>query len=275
MFLVVDERGLSELGGYLMIQKLTRPCTVTSIDFNNPSAFKGISKHTLLLIDNSRLESLVSAVITAVDAGYFKRCAVLLLLDSSVAASNEELTRLNVRIRALWSAGLAVIKPWNGFLARTGEGNFQTGDIGDIAARVDQAIKRMPKLLSNPATRLVGVHRTGRCIFNGPKAPLTPNVEILKSKEQCEYVRAVVESNTAEDAIKAWAPASSPKKKLKRLNHKAKETWGSSRGSGRGRGSSRGRGGSSRGRRGGRGGFHGASRKSQGPTFTGIHYHNW
>ena len=250
-----------------------RPCTVTSIDFNNPSAFKGISKHTLLLIDNTRLESLVSAVITAVDAGYFKRCAVLLLLDSSVAASNDELTRLNVRIRALWSAGLAVIKPWNGFLARTGEGNFQTGDIGVIAARVDQAIKRMPKLLSNPATRLVGVHRTGRCIFNGPKAPLTPNVEILKSKEQCEYVRAVVESNTAEDAIKAWAPASSPKKKLKRLNHKAKETWGSSsRGSGRGRGSSRGRGGSSRGRR-GRGGFHGAGH--QGLTFTGIHYHSW
>ena len=105
MFLVADERGLSELGGYLMIQKLTRPCTVTSIYFNNPSAFKGISKHTLLLIDNSRLESLVSAVITAVTAGYFKRCAVLLLLDSSVAVNNEELTRLNVRIRALWSSG--------------------------------------------------------------------------------------------------------------------------------------------------------------------------
>ena len=140
-FLVVDDRGFSELGGHLMIQKLTRPCTVTSIDFNNTAAFKGISKHALLVIDNSRLESLVSAVITAVEAGYFKRCAVLLLLDSSVAASNEELTRLNVRIRALWSAGLAVIKPWNGFLARTGEGNFQTSEIGDIAARVDQGLR--------------------------------------------------------------------------------------------------------------------------------------
>ena len=257
-----------------MIHKLTRPCAVTSIDLNNQSAFKGISKNALVLVDNSRLGSLVSAVITAVEAGYFKRCAVLLLLDSSVAANNEELTRLNVRIRALWSAGLAVIKPWNGFLARTDEGNFQTGEIGNIAARVDQALKRMTKLLSNPATRLVAVHRTGRCIFNGPRAPLTPNVKILKSEEQCEYVRAVMESDTAEDALKAWAPASSPKKKLKRLNSKAKETWGSSsRGSGRGRGSSRGRGGSSRGRRGGRGGFHGAGH--QGLTFTGIHYHNW
>ena len=88
-----------------MIQKLTRPCTVTSIDFNNPSAFKGISKHALLLIDNTRLEYLVTADITAVDGGYFKRCAVILLLDSSVAASNDVLTRLKVRLRALWSGG--------------------------------------------------------------------------------------------------------------------------------------------------------------------------
>ena len=156
----------------------------------------------------------MTAVITAVDAGYFKRCAVILLLDSSVAASNDELTRLNVRIRALWSEGLAVIKPWNGFLARTSQGNFQTSDVGEIAARVDQGIKRLPKLLSNPSTRLVGVHRTGRCIFNGPKAPLAPNVDVLASKEPCEFVRAVVESNTAEDAIKAWTPANNSAKKL-------------------------------------------------------------
>ena len=81
-----------------MIHKVTRPCAVTSIDLNNKSAFKGISKNALVLVDNSRLGSLVSAVITAVEAGYFKRCAVLLLLDSSVAANNEELTRLNVKI---------------------------------------------------------------------------------------------------------------------------------------------------------------------------------
>ena len=158
-FLVVDERGLTELGGHLMIGKLTRPCSVTSIDFNNPTAFKGMSKHALLLIDNTRLECLVTAVAAAVDGGYFKRCAVVLLLDSSVAANNDELTRLNVRMRALWSAGIAVIKPWNGFLARTSEGNFQTSDIDGIAARVDQGMKHLPKLLSYPMARLVGVHR--------------------------------------------------------------------------------------------------------------------
>ena len=156
-----------------MIGKLTRPCTVTSLDFNIPTVFKGISKNALLLVDNTRLECLVTAVAAAVDGCYFKRCAVFLLLDSSVAANNDVLTRLNVRMRALWSAGIAVVKPWNGFLTRTSEGNFQTSDVGEIAARVDQGIKRLPKVLSNPSTRLVGVHRSGRPIYNGPKAPLT------------------------------------------------------------------------------------------------------
>ena len=158
MFLLVaDERGLSELGGYMMTQKLTRPCAVTSIDLNNQSAFKGICKNALVLVDNTRLGSLVSAVITAVEAGYFKRCAVLLLLDSRVADNNEELTRFNVKLRALWSAGILVLKPWHGFLGRNEEGYFKTGEIDSIAGRVDNALKRLPKLLSNPATRLVAV----------------------------------------------------------------------------------------------------------------------
>ena len=87
---------MSELGGHLMIQKLTRPSAVTSIDLNNQSAFKGISKNALVLVDNSRLGSLVSAVITAVEAGYFKRCAVLLLLDSSVAANNSYILKIYI-----------------------------------------------------------------------------------------------------------------------------------------------------------------------------------
>ena len=155
-FLVVDERSLTELGGHLMIGKLTRPCTVTSVDYTIPTVFKGIKKNALLIVDNTRLEYLVTAVAAAVDGSYFTRCAVVLLLDSSVAANNDKLTRLNVRMRALWSAGIAVIKPWNGFLARTSEGNFQISDIDEIAARVDQGTKRLPKLLSNPSTRLVG-----------------------------------------------------------------------------------------------------------------------
>ena len=152
-----------------MIGKLTRPCTVTSIDFNNPTAFKGISKHALLLIDNTRLESLVTAVTTAVDGGYLKRCAVILLLDSSVAASNDVLTRLNVRMRALWSAGLAVIKPWNGFLARTSEGNFQTCDVGDIAARVDQGVEEVAEAPQQPVDEDGGRPQNGALYLQRPE----------------------------------------------------------------------------------------------------------
>ena len=194
----MDERCLTEFGGHLMIGKLTRPCVVTSTDYTIPTVFKGIKKNALLIVDNTRLQNLVTAVATAVDGGYFNRCGVVLLLDSSVAANNDELTRLNIRMRALWSAGIAVIKPWTGFLTRTSEGNFNINDVDGVAARVDQGMKRRPKLLNNPATRLVCVHRSGRPIYNGPKAPLSPKMEILISTEVCEYVRAVIEAETAD-----------------------------------------------------------------------------
>ena len=46
-------------------------------------------------------------------------CGVILLVDSSVAVNDDELNPLMIRMRALWSAGIAVIKPWNGFLTKT------------------------------------------------------------------------------------------------------------------------------------------------------------
>ena len=126
-FLVVDERSLTESGGHLMIGKLTRPCVVTSTDYTIPTVFKGIKKNALLLVDNTRLEYLVTAVATAVDGGYFTRCGVVLLLD-----------------------------------------------IDGIAARVDQGMKHLPKLLSNPTARLVGVHRVSVGL------PLPQRVDWLK-----------------------------------------------------------------------------------------------
>ena len=115
----MDERSLTELGGHLMIGKLTRPCTVTSLDFNIPTVFKGIKKNALLIVDNTRLQNLVTAVSTGVDGGYFNRWGVILLVDSSVAVNDDELNPLMIRMRALWSAGIAVIKPWNGFITKT------------------------------------------------------------------------------------------------------------------------------------------------------------
>ena len=108
---------MAEFGGHLMISKLTRPCIITLTDYSLPTIFKEIKKDALIIVDNTRLHNLVTAVATAVDGGYFHRCGVVLLLDSSVAANNDDLTSLNIRMRALWSAGLAVLKPWTWFLS--------------------------------------------------------------------------------------------------------------------------------------------------------------
>ena len=89
-FLVVDERTMTEFGGHLMIGKLTRPCVVTSTDYSIPTVFKGIKKNALIIVDNTRLQNLVTAVATAVDGGYFHRCGVVLLLDSSMAAAAKQ-----------------------------------------------------------------------------------------------------------------------------------------------------------------------------------------
>ena len=115
----MDERYLTEFSGHLMIGKLTTPCGVTSTDYTIPTVFKGIKKNALLIVDNIRLQNLVTAVATGVDGGYFNRWGVILLVDSSMVGNDDELNPLMIRMRALWSAGIAVIKPWNGFLTRT------------------------------------------------------------------------------------------------------------------------------------------------------------
>ena len=108
------------------------------------------------------------------NGGYVKRFGVILLLDNSVAANNGELLRFNVRMRALWRAGIVVIKPWNVFLARTSKGNFRTCDIDLIAARVDQGMKLLPNMLNHPMARLVGVQRVSMGI------PLPHRLDWLK-----------------------------------------------------------------------------------------------
>ena len=136
-----------------MKQKLTRPCVITTVDFNAQTAFKGIGRNALVLVDNSRLNSLVAAAITAVEAGYLERVAVLLLLDSRVADSNEELARFNVGLRALWSAGILVIKPWHGFLSRNEEGYFKTDEIDNIKKECAQALRSANPSFLNEVTK--------------------------------------------------------------------------------------------------------------------------
>ena len=109
---MIDETSLTKIGRRLMARMLTRPSTITPVDFTIPTVLRDISENAIVVIDNRKLEHLVMAVEAAVDGGYIKKFAVILLLDSSVAADNKELLRFNVRMRALWRAGIVVIKPW-------------------------------------------------------------------------------------------------------------------------------------------------------------------
>ena len=114
-------------------------------------------------------------------------------------------------------------------------------------------------------------------MYNGPKAPLKPKMELIISNEVCDYVRAVMEAETADHAINIWTPATTPAKKIKRLQTPAKTNRGKGSSGSRGRGGHRGgkRGGGRGGQTRGRGGYCGSSCGSYGPTFSGIHYHNW
>ena len=102
-----------------MFSQLTRSFAATSTDYSLPTLFKEIKQDALIIVDNTMLYTLVTAVVAAVEGGYFHRCGVVVIIDSSVADNNDDLTDLNLKLRSLWSAGLAVLKPWTGFLTRT------------------------------------------------------------------------------------------------------------------------------------------------------------
>ena len=173
-FLVIDETSLTKIGRRLMARMLTRPSTITPVDFTIPTVLRDISENAIVVIDNRKLEHLVTAVEAAVDGGYVKKFGVILLLDSSVAADNRELLRFNVRMRALWRAGIVVVKPWSVFLARTQRDNFRICDIDLIAARIEQGMKKLPNMFNHPMARLVGIQRVSMGI------PLPNKLDWLK-----------------------------------------------------------------------------------------------
>ena len=72
------------------------------------------------------------------------------------------------------------------------------------AARIDQGLKKLPALLRNPAVKLLCMHRSGRTVHNGPKAPVEPSMALMTSTEVCTFVRAVREAPTAQDAVSLW-----------------------------------------------------------------------
>ena len=105
-------------------------------------------------------------------------------MDEETLNSEELLRSLNMRMRSLWASTTVLIKPWNGGLPRGRDGHFLTAAVGDIAARIDQALKRLPGLFKNPAVKLLCMHKSGRTIHNGPKAPLSPSMSLMVNMEE-------------------------------------------------------------------------------------------
>ena len=158
---------------------------------------------------------------------------------------------LNIRLRSLWASTTILLKPWKGGIARAKDGNFATAAITEIAARIDQGLRKLSPLLKNPAVKLLCMHRSGWTVYNGPKAPLKPSMELKTSTEVCTFLLAVNEAPTAQETVTLWNPTNTPTTKVKRLQKtppKASKGQGGSRGGFRG-GSQGGSRGGSRGER--------------------------
>ena len=180
----MDPKMIGEVGGDLLFTKVARPHKALMVSFG-PSLFQDIDKGSLIVCDNVLLKKLQYTITRAVEDGTFHRCSLLLVIDEETLSSAILLNELNMRMRSLWASTSILIKPWNGGLPRGKDGNFFTAAIGDIAARIDQALKKLPALFKNPAVKLLCMHRSGRTAHNGPKAPMEPNMSLMTSTEEC------------------------------------------------------------------------------------------
>ena len=204
----MDSHLLAEAGGDVLLTKIPTPHKSMQLTFG-PGMFAHVDEGSLLIVDNHLLETLRDAIVRAVDDGSFQRCGVALPVGEEVLGSTDSLTQMNLSLRSIWSSTTVVVKPWTGGIPRTSDGKFVTSSSPQIVERLDQALRRLPKLL-NIQVRLLSVHRSGRTVSNGPKAPSSPNMALMKSTEVCTFLRAVVKAATAKDAGAIWQPGPAP-----------------------------------------------------------------
>ena len=129
----MDPRMISEVGGDLLLTRITRPHKAVAVGFG-PTMFKEIDKGSLIVVDNVLLETLRYTEARAVEDGTFHGCGVVLLIDEEVLSSD-------ALLRSLWASTTVLLKPWNGGLARAKDGNLATAAITDLAARIDLGLR--------------------------------------------------------------------------------------------------------------------------------------
>ena len=83
---------------------------------------------------------------------------------------------------------------------------------------ITSAVGKLPKLLE-AQTHLMCMHKSGKVVANSPRAPPTPNQEVMISAEVDSYLKAVHEALTGEEAIALWRPGPVQPTHLKRLQH--------------------------------------------------------
>ena len=161
----MDPRLLSEAGGDILLAKIPSPHKIVQLTFQ-PGMFSTIEEGSLLVANNIFLENLRDAAVRAVQDGSFRRCGLMLLVGAETLDSSDRLTQLNLSLRSLCLSTTVVIKPWTGGIARTDR------SIPHIADKIDQGLRRLPKLLK-------------RIVSNGPNAPPSPSKQLMLSTEVC------------------------------------------------------------------------------------------
>ena len=95
-----------------------------------------------------------------------------------------------------------VLKPWTERtgIIRTQDGSIPTASMPVVADMISTTAGKLPKLLGSQI-RLVCLQGSGKVVANVPRAPPTPNQEVMMSTEVDSYLRAVHEAKTAKEAI--------------------------------------------------------------------------
>ena len=106
----MDPRLIAELGGDLLLTKITRPHKAVSVGFGS-TLFQDIDKGSLLICDNVLLNTLRYTVTRAVEDGTFHHCGVVLIIDKEALSSDALLTELNMKLRSLWASTTVLLKP--------------------------------------------------------------------------------------------------------------------------------------------------------------------
>ena len=101
---------IGEIGGDLLFTKITQQHKALMVNFS-PGLFKTIDKGSLIICDNTLLETLQLTVTRAVEDGSFHRCGVVLIIDEDTLNSDVLLKDLNMHMRSLWASTSVLLRP--------------------------------------------------------------------------------------------------------------------------------------------------------------------